>query len=130
MFRIHTSLAVMALALLGCDGSSTSPSPPTPPQPPALQISGHVSRFVVVPTQSGRFADINYEVTVMSSRATSGCFVRVNWLDGTGLQIGFTFVATDVSIPAGTSTLTNQDFEEIGVATSIRDSRVEFSLCS
>lgn len=122
-------LTMLVLAVVGCGDSSTGPSA-VPPPPPMLQISGFVSQFEVVPTSSGNFADINYEVTITSSRRTTGCFIRVNWLNANDLQIGFTFLGTDVTVPAGTSKMTNQDFEDIATARSIKDSRVEFSLCS
>ena len=122
------TLAVISIA---CDESNTSPTTTSPPSPPALQISGFVSQFVIVPSPSGNYADINYEVTVTSNRATTGCFVRVQWLNETALQVGFTYAATgDVAIPAGTSKMTDQDLDYIATAMSIRDSRVVFSLCS
>lgn len=119
-------LTMLVIAVAGCGGSNTGPSEtPTP-----LQISGFVSQFAVVPTSSGNYADINYEVTITSNRATTGCFIKVQWLDANDLQIGFTYVGADVPVPAGTSKMTNQDFEDIVTARSIKDSRVEFSLCS
>lgn len=122
-------LTMLVLAVVGCGGSSTAPSP-IPPSPLVLQISGFVSQFELVPSASGNFADINYEVTITSSRRTTGCFIRVNWLNANDLQIGFTFLGTNVTVPAGTSKMTNQDFEDIATARSIKDSRVEFSLCA
>jgi len=122
-------LVIVLLGVFGCGDSTTGPST-TPPPPPVLEISGFVSQFEVVPTSSGNFADINYEVTITSNMRTTGCFIRVNWLNATDLQIGFTFLGADVTVPAGTSKMTNQDFEDIATARSIKDSRVEFSLCS
>ena len=132
---MRNSAIVLALCLTACGSSpSTSPSSPSPsslPSPiPSLQISGFVSQFEVIPTSSGQFADINYEVTITSSRQATGCFIRVNWLDVNDLQVGFTFLAAGVTVPAGMSRRTNQDFDDIATALRIRDSRVEFSNCS
>ncbi len=125
--RFMVALSIATLAACGGDGGGTGPSPIPPP---VLAISGFVSQFEVVPTASGRFADINYEVTITSNIATTGCFIRVNWLNVNALQIGFTFASTNATVPAGTSKITNQDFEDIATALSIKDARVEFSLCS
>ncbi len=130
MKRFMVALSIAALAACGgSDGGSTTPTPLFDPTP-VLAISGFVSQFEVVPTRSGNFADINYEVTITSNMRTTGCWIEVKWLNVTGLQVGFTFLGTNVTVPEGTSKRTDQDFEEIATALSIRDARVEFSLCS
>lgn len=97
---------------------------------PAIQISGSVTTYRFDLSSSGsQFGNVSYIVTTRSNRAVVGCFVRVNWLDSSGLQVGFTFAATDAAIPAGTSTLTNQDFMHRDEAARIVNSRVEYSLC-
>ena len=126
--KIRTAAVFVAiLILVGCGDSPTTPS--APPPPPVLQISGFVSQFVVVPSASGNFADINYEVTITSSRSVTGCFIEVKWLNADDLQVGRTFLAAGVAVPAGTSKMTSQDFVRIEIALSIKDSRVEFALC-
>ncbi len=128
----YLSISLLVL-VFGCGDSSTSTSP-TPTAPPPVmaapfQITGHVSQFAVAPTGSGRFANVNYEVTIVASRATTGCFIEVKWLNETGLQVGRDFVAADVAVPEGESLWTGQGFETIDISNSIRDSRVTFDLC-
>ena len=126
--KMAVSLTALVLAIVGCDDSTTGPS--APPPPTVLEISGFVSQFVVVPSASGNFADINYEVTITSNQSVTGCFIEVKWLNADDLQVGRTFLAAGVAVPAGTSKMTDQDFVRIEIALSIKDSRVEFSLCS
>lgn len=124
-----TIIALSVLALTACDGGGTNPTPTTT-SIPSIQISGSVTsyRFDLVSAGS-QFGNISYIVTNRSNRAVVGCFVRVNWIDASGLQVDFTFAATDIAIPAGLSTITNQDFMEARQAARITQSRVEYSNC-
>ena len=130
---MKATLTVLAtlLVLTACDGGGSSPTPlPTTTSIPSIQISGSVTTFRFDLTSPGsQFGNVSYIVTNRSNRAVVGCFVRVNWLDASGLQVDFTFAATDASIPAGTSTFTNQDFMEKNLAARIKNSRVEYSNC-
>jgi len=129
--RTRMLVTTLILLLPACGTSPTAPtSPIATPSPPTFHITGFVSQFEVIPTSSGRFADINYEVTITSSHQAAGCFIRVNWLNENDLQIGFTYLtAATVTVPAGMSRITDQDFENIATALRIRDSRVVFSNC-
>jgi hypothetical protein len=118
--------AFFLFASVACDGGNSSPTPTTA-SIPAIQISGSVTTYHFDLTSSGsQFGNISYIVTNQSNREASGCWVRVNWLDRSGLQVGFSYAATDASIPAGTSTVTNQDFVN---KARIVNSRVEYSNC-
>jgi hypothetical protein len=120
--------AFFLFALVACDGGNSSPTPTTT-SIPAIQVSGSVTTYRFDPTSSGQFGDVSYIVTTRSNQAVVGCWVRVNWLDSVGLQVGFTYAATDASIPAGTSTFTNQDFMASAEAARIVNSRVEYTNC-
>ena len=125
-----TLTVLLLLALVACDGGGSSSPTPTTTSIPSIQISGAVTTFRFDLTSPGsQFGNVSYIVTNQSNRAVSGCFVRVNWLDSIGLQVDFTFAATDASIPAGTSTFTNQDFMDRSQAARIVNSRVEYSNC-
>ena len=126
----RTAIAFVLTALLtSCGGDSSTTPTTTTTSIPAIQISGSVTTYRFDPTSSGQFGNVSYIVTNRSNRAVVGCFVRVNWLDSSGLQVGFTFAATDAAIPAGTSTFTNQDFMATAEAVRIVNSRVEYSNC-
>lgn len=130
ILRFALVLAFLGL-FLACDGGSSSPSPTTTTTSiPALRISGSVTTYRFDPlSPRSTLGNISYIVTTISNRAVTGCFVQVKWLDAAGLQVEFTFAATDVSIPAGTSTITNQDLVTVAEAQRIVNSRVEYSLC-
>ena len=122
--------AFFLFALVACDGGSTSETTTTTTSVPAVQIAGSVTTYRFDLTSSGsQFGNISYIVTNQSNRQVSGCWVRVNWLDRSGLQVGFTYAATDASLPAATSTFTNQDFVSKNDAARVVDSRVEYSYC-
>lgn len=128
--KTATAAFVSLLILTACNNDSGPTSPTTTTTaPPAIQISGSVTTYRFDLSASGNFGTISYIVTNQSNRAVVGCFVRVNWLDSAGLQVDFTFAAVDASIPAGTSTFTNQHFLEAAAARRIVNSRVEYSLC-
>jgi hypothetical protein len=120
--------AFFLFALVACGGGTTSETSTTT-SAPTIQISGSVTTYRWDPQGSGAFGDVSYIVTNRSNQAVVGCFVRVNWLDSSGLQVGFNFAATDAAIPAGTSTFTDQDFMETAEAVRIVNSRVEYSNC-
>lgn len=117
--------------LIACGDSSMSPAGPTgPTQPPALSIQGSVTSFAFVPVSySNDYGNINYIVTTTSNRAVNGCYVEVKWLDSVGVQVAYTYAATNYSIPRGQSTITNQDFVHKDTAKRIKNSIVEYRLC-
>ncbi len=128
MMKKTILISLMVLGL-SCSGDSITSPTPVVPQP---TMTGAVTTFNVVPAFSfpTDYRHINYVVTTQSSRATSGCFVKVQWLDAAGVQIGFTYADTDAVIPEGESTITNQDYMHKDKSSLIKDSRVEYSLCN
>jgi len=130
MLRSILAAAAIAMLLACNDGGSPSGPTTTTTSTPSIQISGSVTTYRFDLTSAGsQFGNVSYIVTNRSNRAVSGCFVRVNWLDSGGLQVGFTYAATDASIPQGLSTFTNQDFMGRAEAARIVNSRVEYSNC-
>lgn len=129
MFRIAVSTVLLAL-VLGCDDSGGPSSPTTTTTAPSFSISGSVTSYRFDLSFAGSaYGNVSYIVTNHASRAVSGCFVRVQWLDGSGLQVDYTYAATDASIPAGDSTFTDQHFMEAAQAQRITNSRVSYENC-
>lgn len=123
-------LSLLAVSLFACgDGGSTGPTTTTTTAP-TLVISGDVTTYRFELSRPGSdFGTISYVVTTRSNYNTRGCFVRVQWLDASGVQVSFTYAATNAPIPAGESTITDQQFVEWAIARRITNSRVEYSLC-
>ena len=124
----HLAL-IAALTLAACDGGPSSPTP-TSPQTSAT-ITGAVTTINIVPAFSfpTDYRHVNYVVTTTSSKAVTGCYVEVKWLDAAGVQIGYTYASTDATIPEGVSTMTDQDYMHKDKSSLIKDSLVGYSLC-
>ena len=130
MFRLLATALASLLVLVACDGGGTPTNTTTTTSAPALQLTGAVTSYRFDPIfQGSSVGTISYIVTNQSSRAVSGCFVEVKWLDRTGLQVSFSFAATNASIPQGASTFTNQHSLDVAQANRITNSRVEYSNC-